>query len=529
MVRTSCFVVLAGLLALLELGGARAADAPTGNFKLAFLNQGRMATLWLISLENKGDTWTGSVVAGAEGVPPGATVENVKVSDGIVRFAIRIQRRDFGFEGKVPKEAGKTIFGSMALGGQMVPAQLEPTKVTSFDAFEMNKEIVAKGEGGPELFNAALELLKQAGDKKAKPDEVRGWANKAFTAAEPHGPRWQREISLRIADVLSNEEFGPVALEYARKAKRLVEGDEDFNSQMRVLNLLTSALKKAKKDDEAKEIEAEADALYQKKMPPFKAEKFEGPKKKGGRTVLVELFTGAQCPPCVAADLAFDAVEKTYQPADVILLQYHLHIPGPDPLTNEDNEARSRYYEDEVEGTPTVLFNGKLGAGGGGGLDDAKDKYKAYREVIEPQLEKGSAVKIKAKAVRKGDKIDISAEASDLEMPGEKVRLRLALVEELVKYTGGNNLRFHHRVVRSLPGGAEGVLLKDKTGKQEITVDLGHLKESLNKYLNEFGKRRAFPNTDRPMDLKNLYVVAFVQNDATKEVLQAVQVKVEAE
>ena len=30
-------------------------------------------------------------------------------------------------------------------GGQMVPAQLEPTKLTSFDSFESNKEIVAKG------------------------------------------------------------------------------------------------------------------------------------------------------------------------------------------------------------------------------------------------------------------------------------------------------------------------------------------------------------------------------------------------
>ena len=53
----------------------------------------------------------------------------------------------------------------------------------------------------------------------------------------------------------------------------------------------------------------------------------------------MELFTGAQCPPCVAADVAFDVLEKTYKPADLVLIQYHLHIPGPDPLTNAASEA----------------------------------------------------------------------------------------------------------------------------------------------------------------------------------------------
>ena len=58
---------------------------------------------------------------------------------------------------------------------------------------------------------------------------------------------------------------------------------------------------------------------------------------------LVELFTGAQCPPCVAADIAFDAeAVKSYKAADVVLLQYHLHIPGPDPLTNADSEKRQQ-------------------------------------------------------------------------------------------------------------------------------------------------------------------------------------------
>jgi hypothetical protein len=522
------WVVVAGLI-LAVAGPARAADAapPAGSWKFSFLNQGRMLTLWIFKFEQKDGRWIGDVVATQEGGPPGSTIEKLSVDGDKINFAVTIQKQPLSFEGKIPKEAGKKILGSLALGNQMVPGELEPTKLKSFDSYESAKEIFDKASG-PELFGAALELIRQAEDKKAKPEEVAAWATKAFTAAEPYGPRWQREIAMRISGALVGQDgFIPVALEYARKAKRLTDANDDFASQMRVFNVLATALTKSKKDDEAKEVEKEADAVYAKKMPPFKPEKFEGRKKKSDRAVVVELFTGAQCPPCVAADLAFDALGKTYPANDVVLLEYHLHIPGPDPLTNEDTIARSKYYDDEIEGTPTILFNGKLKpkVGGGGGADASKGKYDEYREVIDPILETESGVKISAKAVRKGDKIDVSAEAS--QGKGEKLRLRLALVEDLVRYTGGNQVRFHHRVVRAMPGGVEGVVLKDGAAKQETTVDLAHVRETLNKYLNDYGKKAAFPNTNRPMDLKDLYLVAFVQNDETKEIVQAVQVKVE--
>jgi hypothetical protein len=522
------WLALAGVvLALASPLVAADAAPPAGNWKFAFLNQGRMVTLWIVKLEQKDGKWAGEVIATQEGAPPASAVEKLAIDGDKVAFSLVIQKQPFSFEGRIPKEAGKKVLGSLALGNQMVPAELEPTKLKTLDSYEVSKEAINTASG-PELFSAALELIRQADDKKAKPEEVSAWATKAFTAAEPYGARWQREIAMRISTSLVNQEgFIPVALEYARKAKRLTDPSDDFTSQMRVLNVLASALTKSKKEDEAKEVEKEADAIYLKKMPPFKPEKYEGRKKKSDRTALVELFTGAQCPPCVAADLAFDALAKTYAPKDVVLLEYHLHIPGPDPLTNEDTVARSKYYDDEIEGTPTILFNGKLKpkVGGGGGPDASKGKYEEYRGAIDPILETEAGIKLSAKAARKGDKIDVSAEASGGK--GDKLRLRMVIVEDLVRYTGSNQVRFHHHVVRAMPGGVEGVALKEGAGKQELTVDLGHIRETLNKYLNEYGKKQAFPNANRPMDMKDLYLVAFVQNDETKEIVQAVQVKVE--
>ena len=48
------------------------------------------------------------------------------------------------------------------------------------------------------------------------------------------------------------------------------------------------------------------------------------------------------------------------------------------------------------------------------------------------------------------------------------------------------------------------------------------------KYLDEFSKDRPFPYAIRPLDLKDLKVIALVQNDKTREILQAVQIEVEA-
>jgi len=295
-----------------------------------------------------------------------------------------------------------------------------------------------------------------------------------------------------------------------------------------VLELLAAALERAGKEDEAREVSARAKkidfAVSSQPYPPRTG--------KNNRAVVVELFTGAECPPCVAADLTFDALTKTFQPSEAILLEYHEHIPGPDPLTNADTVARMKYYGEayaaEVRGTPAMLINGAPGPASHGKAPDAQDRYDQYFKVITDQLDQQAKVNLKAKAVRKGDKIDISAEVADLKDTGASVRLRLVLVEEKIEYKGGNGIGEHHHVVRGFPGGLDGIALTEKTAKQTASVDLGELRTQLKKYLQETYKKldEELPK-EVPMELKKLYVVALVQDDNSREVLHAVQVKVE--
>ena len=518
--------VLLSLVLLIAAGTVQSADdGVAGTWKVMMPLEGQQRPLWLVKFEAKEGKWTGKVAATAEVMPP-TTLVNPTVNNGIFRFGLKLENGPrLNFEGKLPQEKGQKIFGSMQTPREPVPTQLELTTLPSLDSYELARELLATQTAGPEVIEAATTAIKQAGDKKAKPEEVRSWADKALKAAEPYGPRLQRHVTMKIAGLLTEQEgLAPVALEYARRAERLLEPKDKPNIQMQVLDVLAEALKKAGKADEAKEIESRIS-----KIELVKPEPFAGRNSKSARVVLVELFTGAQCRPCVAADMAFDALHKTYKPTEVVCLQYHEHIPGPDPLTNPDSEARMKYYGRAVRGTPTIIFNGTPDAGGGGGRFDAQDKYEDYQSVILPLLETAAKAKLKVSATQKESKIDITAEVADLDEPGENMRLRLVLVEETVSYKGGNQLEAHHSVVRALPGGADGLALKEKTGKQTASVDLGELRKSLNQYLDEAAKEDPFPNKDRPLELKKLRVVAFIQNNANKEVLQAVQTEVGAE
>ncbi|HMF14603.1 MAG TPA: hypothetical protein VKE94_19945, partial [Gemmataceae bacterium] len=493
-----------------------------------------------------GGKWTGSVLASADRVPA-VKLEGLSVTAERLRFALRGDKQTFTVDARVPKESAKVIKGSVTLDDDMVPCDMTATALTTLKPFELFKDVLTNEPDNPEIFMSGLTLLSMAEKEKAKPEEVRGWAEKLWKAAEPYGLRWQQEMAVGTADILNQQEgYAPIALAYAQRAERLLEPKDAAVTKKRVLSRLARALEKSGKPDESKEVqarvakldtevkaeeaklEAQADEEYLKKMPPFKAEPFAGRKSKSNRAVLAELFTGAQCPPCVAADLAFDGLAKTYKPTDVVLLQYHTHIPRADPLTNLDTEDRLEYYKDEIEGTPALLLDGKLGHGEGGGIGDSEKVYEKYRKLIDALLEKPARASLELSAVRRGKKIEINAEASEVTNPSEDVRLRFVLVEENARYVGSNGIRFHHHVVRAMPGGEKGYPLKQKTTRQAASVDLDELKKQLTQYVNAVAKKSqaTFPEPEQILALKNLRVVAFVQNDKTKEVLQAKEVEV---
>jgi hypothetical protein len=520
---------------LLLASGARGADHPAaGTWKLSFPIEGQRITfLLMLSESDKG--WVGDFLGSSLPLRTEPTIDKLAVKEDAVAFTVKLANTPLTFDGKVAKD-GKKIPGSFNFGPNTFLVDLLPSKLKNLnDKYSLAKETLEQVEGGQEYFDAVFSVLSQATAKKVKPEEVRTFVDKAAKLAEPYGARWQRTVALKLASTLVEQEsFATIALEQARQAERMLKPDDDTATQMQVLEALAATLKKAKKTDELKPIESRLVKLeardyadYAKKFPPFKPEEFKGRKGKSDRVVLMELFTGAECPPCVAVDLAFDALQSTYKPTEVVFLQYHMHVPGPDPLTNKEVLERAEFYGAKIRGTPTVFFNGKKDDSGGGTAQQSKLKYNAYRETIDELMEKPAGARLRLAASQKGNEISIKASVSDLAEPGEKIALRFVLVEERIRYQGGNGLRYHHNVVRAFPGGVKGVPLTKKASEHTATVDLAKLRADITKYLDDFAKEDEFPNPDRPLALHNLRVVAFIQDDASGDVLQAAQVEVE--
>lgn len=493
----------------------------------------------LISFATKDGKWTAEYLGSSAELNIKPAVSSVKIDGDVVQFALSSMGREIvNFDGALSKDKKKLNGSLSVLGGRLRTTTMYPTALAKLDDdFAVAREALAQTEDGPDVFDPAFAVLGQAGAKKLPADEARGVVERVNKSAAAFGARWERETALRLVTTLvAQEGLTELAIAQAKRAERLLTDEDTAATRLAVLEALVAALTKAGKADEAKPFAAQVAKLelrdfaeYSKTNPPFKPEPFAGRKGKSEKAAVVEVFTGAECPPCVAVDLAFDGLLKAYKPTEVILLQYHVHIPRPDPLTSPDGMDRAEYYDDKIEGAPTLFISGKLGATSGGAAPASERFYKQFRGVIDDLIEKPAGMKL-ALAVSKGEKGGFSAKAtvSDLETPGEKVMLRFVLAEERVRYAGGNGIRYHHMVVRAMPGGAKGVALTKKAHEQTVAIDPDAVKGALTKYLAEFAEKAPFPRPDRPLALRNLKLVALVQNDATKEILHAVQVDLEA-
>lgn len=253
----------------------------------------------------------------------------------------------------------------------------------------------------------------------------------------------------------------------------------------------------------------------------------------------------------MGAGHAFRAAEERYNRNDFIAITYHLHIPQPDPMTNRATLARQSFYG--VRGVPTYYIDGE-GSSGGGAADNAQSIFdRKIEPVVQKRLPVAPGARIDLRATSRGQSIAVRASVSNVRSKSDKLRLQVALVEEEVRYNGENGERFHSMVVRSLAGLPPGpppaekpageaaatpaekapvatgfALRPGRGGTFEHTFDLAAIAADAKAHLEEFEKNRegySFREKKHEMNPARLAVVAFVQDEATKEILQAVYVR----
>ncbi len=275
----------------------------------------------------------------------------------------------------------------------------------------------------------------------------------------------------------------------------------------------------------------------------------------------------------MGAGLAFQAALDRYTRNDLVLLSYHVHIPLPDPMVNPSTLARQAFYA--VRSSPSYFVDGES-SGGGGSADGAKALFESR---IDPLIARHMAEKpeaaISLKATNAGTAVKVKATVSTVASKSDKLKLQIALVEEQVPFSGENGMRFHEMVVRCLapappvsaketrlaatdksPSAADksasatdntsdqseperpgtrqvptGFALKPgKGGTFEYSFDISKAVADARAHLEDFETNTrkgeySFRQKKHEIDASRLSVVAFVQDEATKNILQAVYVK----
>jgi thiol-disulfide isomerase/thioredoxin len=331
----------------------------------------------------------------------------------------------------------------------------------------------------------------------------------------------QPEVAAALGELAANRGDDAKALDYLISARL---GGEISPS---TIEALSSAYSKAHNGSSAG-LEDSLDAEYHKRFPnPLHLDAYQPTAKRSDRLVLAEVFTGSGCGPCVGADLAFEAAMERYSRKDLAVVMYHQHVPRPDPMSNPDSQARSKYYA--VAGVPTYFIDGGRVEFNGADREDTKGVFEHIQPVIEKELEAPAEERIDISTSVLGNSVKITAGVAALKSQSKDLKIHILLVEKELKYSGENGIRFHPMVVRAMGG-------KDDDGfplepgapvSVEQAWDLDQVSAGLKTHLDDYeakghrGNSFKFIEKKYRIDRGSLAIVVFVQDAKTKHVLQS--------
>lgn len=229
------------------------------------------------------------------------------------------------------------------------------------------------------------------------------------------------------------------------------------------------------------------------------------------RKVLIEKGTNASCGPCAAQNPGFHSMLNTVDDKHVAI-HYQWYFPGYDPM-NEHNptEANTRfanYYGNN--GVPTAMIDGVIPNGSypgfnGSAYDGAPAGYSASminnRYAVSSPFEIDITYSVTPSTIT----ADVTVTCTEA-INASNLRLRIVVVERVISFDsppGTNGESTFYNVMKKFMPNTNGLSLQNSWVPGDS---------------QSFSQSWTHQNV---YDFSQLAIVAFVQNDANKEVLQA--------
>jgi len=251
------------------------------------------------------------------------------------------------------------------------------------------------------------------------------------------------------------------------------------------------------------------------------------------RSVLCELFTSVRADSAVAAEMSTAALVRRLGTDKLIVVRYHpLEVSSRnqgngDPLANDAALTRLAYYRGRT--IPSVYLDGRPLSAVDGLLADTSVVHRRLTQETSNRLSVPSDWTVTLAAKRTGDSIKVTAGAKSSKPGDGDYRLRLLLVEDsVVMPTSSNGIRVQEMIMRWQIDGGDGLAPKDGKFAASEVVSVDEIRKQLLDDLSRFERLQGMNFPVKPLDFKSLYVIAVVQDETTREVLQAKLVPVTA-
>ena len=219
------------------------------------------------------------------------------------------------------------------------------------------------------------------------------------------------------------------------------------------------------------------------------------------RTVLVELFVQGSCTTCPTAEFCLEDLAWEYGTTKFILVQEHLWGDGYD--TPENNARYNWYVGDGKRGTPDVFIDGLTKRLQGLACDCVEGNYECYKNAIDEELTQPSLLELSASKIKIDPDYTIEGTVKNI----SDIPLKDLAVCGMAGREGDESGLYNH-IQNIFPFQNMPTLLPGETFSFKFVPEISLAPES---------------EVDDGKEV--LYLIIFVQNLETKEVLQALYIE----
>lgn len=233
------------------------------------------------------------------------------------------------------------------------------------------------------------------------------------------------------------------------------------------------------------------------------------------RKVMHEVFSSSTCPPCRPGNVALAAIFDA-RPGTHCVLKYQCDFPGTgDPYYTTEVGTKRSFYA--VNSVPATVRDGLPGVNPNGGY--TLDDYDGLQ--AKPSF---ARIKINTAQLSWKGKVDFNVTITPLEdyMTGSNWRLMAAISEKTTYRNVETNgeTEFHHVMKKMVPS-PNGTILSNLQKGVAQSFDLSYTFPDKYRLPNTSADRINLATETTVEDFWDLEVVVFLQNNATKEVVQA--------